>query len=446
MSRVFISYAHTEADTALARNLEKWLTAAGVEPWLDESRNWPGVNLDHAIPAAIEKCDAAVFLVSRAWTERDWTRRELQLVARRDPTGDVIPRIGLFRAPRCELEQVAPAELSRVVTFDWIDGGGAEAEAAAFYCLLCGVTKQEPGSRSTWVEKGMRFMTGTREAALAPPRIHLRAARPYSYPSLECGRSNEFMTVTQSYAEHYHQVSVIAAPRGEGHDRFKKRIEVKLDMEANPTPVICSVDWSPQPLGRADYLERLVRALSDDRSLDIDVLPRLLRDTLGERNVILMHETLESSDYRHPHLIEYYTQWLPELVKEAQPKFCLKCIQPVEWDAAEGFRKLARNLAARFVGGDWFCTVEEREALGFMQKVLATQSMVKPTKIPLSPVLESDVEQFCNIKQFSAEDRVQIRARTRRGPRVRTSEDVLTAIDDYLLNVRRPSQAEGATL
>ena len=28
MPRVFISYAHTDADTALARNLEKWLTAA----------------------------------------------------------------------------------------------------------------------------------------------------------------------------------------------------------------------------------------------------------------------------------------------------------------------------------------------------------------------------------------------------------------------------------
>ena len=60
MTRVFISYAHTDADTALARNLEKWLAAAGVEPWLDESRNWPGKNLEHAIPAAVEQSDAAI--------------------------------------------------------------------------------------------------------------------------------------------------------------------------------------------------------------------------------------------------------------------------------------------------------------------------------------------------------------------------------------------------
>ena len=31
LPRVFISYAHTESDTALARNLEKWLTAAGIK-------------------------------------------------------------------------------------------------------------------------------------------------------------------------------------------------------------------------------------------------------------------------------------------------------------------------------------------------------------------------------------------------------------------------------
>jgi len=445
LPRVFISYAHTEADTALARNLEKWLTAAGIEAWLDESRNWPGKNLDQAIPEAIEKCDAGVFLISRAWTERDWTHKELQLLSRRDPSGNVIPRIGLFRAPRNELETVAPAELSRLVTFDWLDGRGADADAASLYCLCCGILKQEPGSRAGWAEKGLAFMNaGGAIAPSAAPRLHLRAVRRDEYPSLECGRSNEFMSVKQSYAERYHQVAVIAAPRGEAHSHFQLRIRRKINTD--PAPVIRDVDWSPRPITRTDYLERLLRALTDDQSLTIDDLPRLLREKLAGENVILMHRVLESSDYDDPRLIDYYTRWLPEQVAQAQPNYCLKCIQPVEWDATEGFRKLARKLTAALGAGDWFCSTEEREASAFMRKVLTMTSAVKPTKIPLSPVIESDVDQFCNIKQFSAADSAEIKARTRRGGRVRTSEDVLTAIDDYLLNVRPPVAAEGAAL
>jgi hypothetical protein len=439
LPRVFISYAHTEADTALARNLEKWLTAAGIEVWLDESRNWPGKNLDQAIPEAIEKCDAGVFLISRAWTERDWTHKELQLISRRDPSGNVIPRIGLFRAPRTELETVAPAELSRLVTSDWIDGAGPEAAAASLYCLCCGILKQEPGSRDTWVEKGLRLMNAGGGVAAPPaPRLHIRPVLPDQYPSLECGRANEFESVRQSYGERYHQVAVIAAPRGEAHERFKLRISSKIS--ADPAPIICKVDWTPLPITRADYLERLVRALSDGTSLTVDDLPRLLREKLAHKNVILLHRTLESSDYYDPRLVDYYTRWLPEQVAQAQPNYCLKCIQPVEWNVAHGFRKLARSLGA----GDWFSSEEEKDALRFMGKVLGTPSAVKPTKIPLSPVMEADVRQFCEIKQFSKADRDAILARTQRSASVRNSEDVLTAIDDYLLTVRAAGMAQGA--
>ncbi len=442
MTRVFISYAHTDADTALARNLEKWLAAAGVEPWLDESRNWPGKNLEHAIPAAVDQSDAAIFLISRAWIERDWTHKEIQLFARRDPDGDTIPRIGVFRAPRRDLEIGAPAELSRFVTLDWIDGCGRETEAETLYRLYCGILRQEPGSPSGWVAKGLPFMNGDGAVAPpAPPRLHPRPVRPDPYPSLECGRANEFMSVKQSYVERYHQVAVIAAPSGEAHDRFQRRIRQKME----PPPVIHDVDWSPLPVTRDDYLERLLRALTDDKNDSIDDLRRVLRDKLSNQNVILMHRTLESSDYDDPLLLQYYTQWLPEQVAAAQPVYCLKCIQPVRWDAARGFRTLARRLASLLGRRNWFCTDQERDALVFMDNVLATQSAVRPTKIPLSPVMEADVEQFCTIKQFSAADREEIRVRTRRGPRVRTSEDVLSAIDNYLLNVRRPVVAEGAT-
>ena len=99
----------------------------------------------------------------------------------------------------------------------------------------------------------------------------------------------------------------------------------------------------------------------------------MLRDKLSNQNVILMHRTLESSDYDDPLLLQYYTQWLPEQVAAAQPVYCLKCIQPVRWDAARGFRTLARRLASLLGRRNWFCTDQERDALVFMDNVKASR-------------------------------------------------------------------------
>lgn len=442
MSRVFISYAHTQADTALARNLESWLTAAGMVPWLDDARMWPGINFDDAIPAAIETADAAIFLISNEWLARDWTREEIRLLALRDPTGKAIPRIGLFRVPRKELEKKALPELSRFLTLAWLDGQGSDADAEALYRIYCGIVKQEPGSPSGWLKKGTALMLGAGTPLPSPKPPSLRPRLADRYPSLECGRSNEFESVRQSYEERYHQVAIIAAPTGEAHDRFQLRIREKIE---KPAPIIRDIDWSPRPVTRDDYLERLLRALSDEQRFTIDDLPRLLREMLTERNVILMHRTLNASDYDDPRLIDYYARWLPEQVGKAQPNFNVKCIQPVEWNPAGSFRRMARNLTASFGGSDWFCTVQERDGLAFIEKVLANDSVVKPTKILLSPVMDADVERFCTIKRYSAAEREEIRARTRRCPAVKTSQDVLNAIDDYILNVRRSNAAEGAT-
>lgn len=444
MPLVFISYAHTELDTALAAKLEEWLTRAGIDAWRDKSRIPIGADLGQAITNAISICDAAIFLVSQAWLDRDWTQKEIQLTAQRDSTGKAIPRIGVLRAPRLHLN--VPAELSRFKTTEWVEGDDKLSDYARFYEVLCAVRRCAPGFEARWDEEGRRAL-GDLAAPVPPPRSapRIRKGRPDDYPSLECGRAREWMRVQMTYPEEQHQVTVIAAAQDEAHDRFIHRIRRKLD--AHPLPSVRGIDWSPRPLTRNDYLERLLRGITDDETASIDELPAVLRELLSERNAIVVHPLLDS---RHDdaRLVDYYTKWLPEQLEAAQPNFRLKCIQPVAWRRADGLRRLAGTMVAalrRNVPG-WLCSVEERNAKELIGKIAtATPATGKPVPpVFLSEIDEKDVDDFCTNKRLSDGDRAALLAHTQRCETVQTSSDVLGAIDEYLLAPGRNPASDGA--
>jgi hypothetical protein len=65
--QVFISYAHTPADTELARYLAARLRDAGIDAWLDEASLAGGSRLQADIQRAIAASNAGVFLVSPSW-------------------------------------------------------------------------------------------------------------------------------------------------------------------------------------------------------------------------------------------------------------------------------------------------------------------------------------------------------------------------------------------
>jgi hypothetical protein len=80
MSRIFISYSRKNVDSAVA--LRDWLAAQG----------WDDVFLDLGIPAgerwervlyqAALRCEAVLFLLSRAWLATDWCLKEFELAQR----------------------------------------------------------------------------------------------------------------------------------------------------------------------------------------------------------------------------------------------------------------------------------------------------------------------------------------------------------------------------
>jgi hypothetical protein len=446
MSYVFISYAHTKEDTALAEKLEEWLVRARIDAWRDKSRIPVGVDFNQSIVNAIKKCDAAIFLVSQAWLDRDWTHKEIQLTARSDSTGQVIPRIGVFRTPRAELD--VPAELSRFSTTDWVDGDSSTSDYARFYEIFCGATRREPGFQSRWDEEGRRLLGDLNAPSPAKrgPVGTFGKGRPGDYPSLECGRAREWMRVQMTYPEEQHQITVIAAAKEEAHDRFIQRIRRKLD--ARPEPAVRKVDWSPRPLRRDDFMERLLRGLTDDEMVSIDELPKVLSEILSARNAIVVHDPI---DERHDdlRLVDYYTKWLPELLELARPNFRLKCIQPVAWQRSDGLRHFAEKMAGALSGNvpGWLFSIDERKAKELIGKIV-TVTPVTGKPVPpvfLSKIDENDVAEFCTNRGSSDVERAALLVRTHRSERVRTSSDVLRAIDEYILTAGGKPAAEGAT-
>ncbi len=86
MGRIFLS--HSSADNAAAIALSRWLDGEGWNDHfldLDPERGIAaGERWERALNEAAHRCQAVVFLVSRAWLSSNWCQRELQLAHRLD--------------------------------------------------------------------------------------------------------------------------------------------------------------------------------------------------------------------------------------------------------------------------------------------------------------------------------------------------------------------------
>lgn len=84
MARLFIS--HSSKDNAQAAAIGDWLTREGVDDFFldfDADRGIAaGERWERALHQAADRCEAVVFLVSRAWLASDWCAREFDLAAK----------------------------------------------------------------------------------------------------------------------------------------------------------------------------------------------------------------------------------------------------------------------------------------------------------------------------------------------------------------------------
>ena len=415
--QVFISYAHTPGDTALARYLAARLRAVKLEVWQDESSLTAGDALQGDIEQAIAASEAGIFIVSQSWLDSEWTAFELEQFDKRDP--QQVRRIPIFRMPRERL--TVPPALIKLKGLLWLEDD--QDGDARFWEVYCAVTSCDPGPIEEWSARG-------RGAAASPVPLPPPPAPPPPpaavRPSLRCDRAPQWKTVDDLATEGSSEIILLPGAAGQAHEHFLERIQRLLRLD--PPRSVTTVDWPTRPRGRDEFREAIARALG--------VPPPRLAETFGMRlahsNLMLLHPCVRAR-FIDDALVKYYTLWLPELLEEARPRMNVKSVQPIEWPPGAG---VATQLLTwfRLRGTDDEGKPQAEELIG-MLRTKAAPRMRAIRLHELTDVNDDDLNEFCDLMNLTDQQRTWFLARiSARKPK--TPTDVFKAIDDYLPDAR----------
>jgi TIR domain-containing protein/iSTAND domain-containing protein len=409
--QVFLSYAHTPADTALMSYLSARLRDAGIATWTDVTSLQAGRLVQEDIEDAIAKSDHGIFLVSQSWLHRDWTAFELDLFARRDPRVSV--RIPILRGSAAEI--VLPPQLTRFKPIEWPEQG-TDVDAR-FWEVYCAVTGTDLGDPGKWADRSRAIGHGS------IPFPDADDPKPSTQrPSLRCDRAPQWGELTDLNADASHHVMILPGAAGQDHDHFMARIERWLTLA--PPRSICDIEWDPRPRSRDEFIAALARALQVAPAS----VPAEIAERLTHSNLVLLHPCVRSQ-FVDQSLIEYYTQWLPDVVTRPDPRWRVKSVQPIEWPASGWLA----DLIDRWRPGRSDEDDDRPKARELIERLLkATTTDVVFLELPeLHDIAPDDLKKFCALMLLTEVQQSWFLERIRRR-KPRTSRDVFQAVDEFL--------------
>jgi len=421
--QVFISYAHTPPDAALASYLARRLKGSGIGVWFDVESLPAGTPLEAGLEKGIAESDHGIFIVSKSWLprDRDYTAYELDQFARRDQQGVTVRRIPIFREPRAQL--AIPPQLTRMAGFEWFDTD--RDWDGRFWQLYCAVTGDALGDPDSWSEKG-RALAGRQAAPPPPPPPPPPSAAP---PSLRCDRAVQWSAVDVHAMEKFHELLLLPGTVGQAHEHFVQRI--KQYLRPDPPRTIVPVDWETRPRSQGEFLEALGNALQ----VPSDRVAAGLGELLSRANVFLLHRCIGAHFVDAP-LTSYYTTWLPELLQQSQPQQHLKCIQPIEWPRER--RGLTQMLTFLQRLGGRADDPDGREDAERLIETVRTR-IAPPLRAfrihDLTDLTDDELREFCDLIGLAAAQRDWLLARIKSAEAV-TPKDIFEAIDKYLPDAR----------
>jgi hypothetical protein len=413
--RVFISYAHTEIDRALARVVASRLRAVKIDVWMDESSLPGGRHTQQAIEAAAATCGHAVFLVSRSWLERAWTNWELGLFVERTEPATVVP---VWRRPRRQLK--LPPQLYQLTGLDWPEGD--HDVDARFWQLHCALTDAAPGPADAWSRSG-RELTPAASRSQELPLPPAQVVRP----SLKCDRAPQWKTMDDLATSGTSELMLLPGSAGQGHDHFVERVERLL--RADPPRLIARVDWGDRrrPSSLEEYRDALARALG----VPATDLEAGLGERLAYQNLVLLHPCIRSR-FIDELVVDYYAKWLPEWMAAARPRMNLKCVQPIEWPPQR-----LRDVVMRWVGAGGATDGNGKPEADTLLRQLLDRSAPVLRAVRMSElhdVSRPELDEFCQIMALKPRQISWLLQRIG-SRRARTAAEVFDAIDDYIPEV-----------
>jgi TIR domain/inactive STAND len=358
---VFVSYARTDRDFAI--DLVRQLGRAGFRVWFDEEQVPAGAPIREGLARGLGAARHAVFVITEAWLDRDWTEWELEVFqADRAPERIAIP---LLRIPR-DVRRLGPY-LAKQLAVHW--PADDPDPLARLWLVVCGLRQEPAGPCEHWSERARASLGGNGPALAArtpaerEARTVLAARTSSAHFALTCDRAPQWGTLTAYAAAAGSHALFVHGSQGQGHEVFFERVAQCLPKD--PRRRIRTVRWGPlPPTTRGTFLAALAEAL-DCRP---EQLPATLRSQLAEQNLILLHRPVFEEDFDDDSLALYYTRWLPELLAEVEgaahsaDRWGLKLVQGVAWCRASslqgGAARLLRRLGAG--GATWAKSALER--------------------------------------------------------------------------------------
>lgn len=414
-TQVFISYAHTRADTALAKCVAAALRSVGINVWMDEATLSGGDLLQDAIEKAISASQHGIFLVSQSWLNREWTMFELEQFARRDP--NMVRRIPIFRSPRRDL--VVPPALVRVTGFQWLEDD-ADCDARLWE-VYCAVTDTAPGASEGWGER----WRGLPKKGPAPPRPIVNQPNARLRPSLRCDRAVQWNAIDELALEQSSQLILLPGSVGQAHDHFIERVQRLLRLD--PPRSMVTVDWPTRPRSRDEFFESLARAFD----VPAGMISAELAERLASNNLLLLHPCIRAR-FVDQALVMYYTEWLPETIERAHADRHVKCVQPIEFPRESAGGSLMSWLRLRGPAQD-----TKSDAESFMTTLKGSaKPVLRAIRLrELNDLTEEDLHEFCEFSGLNDAQRAwllaQVASRHATAPK-----DIFQALDDFLPDAR----------
>jgi len=228
-------------------------------------------------------------------------------------------------------------------------------------------------------------------------------------PSLLCGRAAQWNEVCQAAPARQHHCLLIMGGAGQDAMRFRDRIQTWLAPDPHRSIVV--VHWVTRPASRDAYFEALATALQ----VSAPMLSSALAQRLAVQNLVLLHDCLNVK-FDDDRLVQYYTEWLPELVKTAPNASKLKCVQPIEWPAGSGSQAFWRRLVA----GDAADGNSAAGAAALIKKLQDRQSALLPV-VGLDELInltDAEIRAFLKTSGLTSKQQAWMLQRLTQGPPV----------------------------
>ena len=398
---IFLSYSR--ADLAFAEEFVDVLRTAGLRVWFDHERILGGAPIKPAIAKAIPICRHLVVLYSARWSDSEWTEWEVSLFIDEQKSAGEDRKVIPILLDEADTGGLGPS-LSRR---NWIDWTGRDAASRAqVWQLWCSLGDLEVGLPRTWEERG-RELVGDVPTAVRPqgPRDRqaitlLETRRDRSHDVLQCDRDSQWGSLVRHLDHPGHEAFFVLGDQFQAHDLFLERVYRFL-----PGGVPRRVRYINWPAEIPTTRSRFFQALADGLECGAEELSATAQRLLADQDLVLLHRPSAEEVFDGSSIVEYYTTWLPELIRDVErgrPRGSLKVVQGVAWVPTTRVKSALAHLCRR-VGLSrprWVRdAVREADAARALSKIGAGASdclRIVPLE-PLRNIGKQDVRSWCQM-------------------------------------------------